>query len=69
MPIKHIPTQRGTAMTEYRFKKGGRLEYHVLNAEDLGLLQLGWQYLPWAETTKEDLLELLTEHVQSIYSL
>ena len=69
MPIKHIPTQRGTAMTEYRFKRGGRLEYLVINAEDLGRLDIGWQYLSGAEMSKEHLMEDLVEEIQSIYSL
>jgi hypothetical protein len=58
-------TNRGLATIDYRFKKGGRLAYRIVNAEELGVLPSGFKALPsqYDGETKEDLLNVLCEEI------
>ena len=64
MPKIKVETTRGVALVDYRFKKGGRLEYHLTNAEDFGLMDMGFVYLAGAEMDKEHLLENLVDWIK-----
>jgi hypothetical protein len=58
-------TNRGLATVNYRFKKGGGLEYRIVNADELGVLSSGFEALPskYDGETKEDLLDVLGEEI------
>ena len=65
MPSTNMYTNRGLATIDYRFKKGGRLDYRIVNAEELGVLPSGFKALPsqYDGETKETLLDVLGEEI------
>jgi hypothetical protein len=58
-------TNRGLATIDYRFKKGGRLDYRIVNAKELGVLSSGFKSLPsqYDGETKDTLLDVLGEEI------
>ena len=66
MPKITIETRKGVADVDYRFKKDGRLEYRLNNAEKFNLTNNGFEYLSGAEMDKDRLMWELIDWVRDL---